>query len=78
MNTLLIIVILVLILLLSGTAVELLAEKRDRRRYHPPGKLVNAGGSRIHLILTGDRSTCKPLVLLEAGMGSWSFYWWVG
>lgn len=62
-------------LLFGGWLVEILAEQRDRRRYPAPGRLVTAGGHRMHLLCSGERRPGEPLVLLESGMGSWSFYW---
>jgi pimeloyl-ACP methyl ester carboxylesterase len=44
----------------------------DIRSYPPPGRLVDAGGHRLHLNLMGKG---KPAVVLEAGAGSFSFEW---
>lgn len=60
---------------LAGLIFEFLAERRDRRRFSPPGILVPVAGRNLHLDLRGARRPGEPLVLLEAGMGSWSFYW---
>jgi pimeloyl-ACP methyl ester carboxylesterase len=62
-------------LFIGGWLAEMLAERRDRRRYPAPGKLVSAGGGQMHLHCSGERRPGEPLVLLECGMGSWSFYW---
>jgi pimeloyl-ACP methyl ester carboxylesterase len=62
-------------LLSGGWLAEWLAERRDRRRFPAPGKLVTAGGCQMHLLCSGERRPGQPLVLLECGMGSWSFYW---
>lgn len=62
-------------LLSGGWLVEWLAERRDRRRYPAPGRMVKAAGSQMHLLCSGERRSGEPLVLLETGMGSWSFYW---
>jgi len=35
----------------------------------PPGKLVDVGGWRLHLICTGEARASQPTVILEAGKG---------
>lgn len=68
--------ILVLAALLSGGwLAEWLAERRDLRRYPAPGRMAKAAGRQMHLLCSGKRRSGEPLVLLESGMGSWSFYW---
>lgn len=62
-------------LLFGGWLAEWLAEQRDRRRYPAPGRMVKAAGSQMHLLCSGERRPGEPLVLLESGMGGWSFYW---
>ena len=60
-----------------GAAVQAAITRRDRRRYPPPGVLVNVGGHRLHLDVQGD-DWGRPTVVLEAGMGSFSPNWhWV-
>jgi pimeloyl-ACP methyl ester carboxylesterase len=59
-----------------GALVQAWATRRDRRRYPPPGVLVDVGGHRLHLDVRGDGP--GPTVVLEAGMGSFSPNWyWV-
>ncbi len=62
-------------LLFGGWLAEWLAERRDRWRYPAPGRMVKAASSQMHLLCSGERRPGEPLVLLESGMGSWSFYW---
>ena len=57
---------LVLALALAGVGWEIHATSRDRRRYPPPGRLVDAGGSRLHMVDVGRRDV-PPTVLLECG-----------
>jgi len=40
-----------------------------------PGKLVDAGGWRLHLNCTGASKGEAPTVVLEAGAGDFSFDW---
>jgi pimeloyl-ACP methyl ester carboxylesterase len=62
-------------LLVAGYVFEWLMERRDRKRFPAPGKLVQVGNCKMHLHLGGERREGEPLILLEAGMASWSFYW---
>jgi pimeloyl-ACP methyl ester carboxylesterase len=51
------------------------ATVRDRLRHPPPGRLLDAGGCRLHLHVAGAGS---PTVVLEAGLGGMSSVWaWV-
>jgi pimeloyl-ACP methyl ester carboxylesterase len=61
---------------LVGAIYQAIATARDRKRFSPPGQLVDAGGLRLHLYTTGS-DTGKPTVILEAGMASFSsnFAW---
>ena len=71
MNILLILVWLVLLLLIIGAAYEVIFTILDRRRYQtPPGKLVDVGGHRLHILTMGERQTGQPVVILEAGVAS--------
>lgn len=56
----------VLALALAGVGFEIYATTRDRGRYPPPGRLVDAGGFRLHL-LDGGRRDAAPTVILECG-----------
>jgi hypothetical protein len=40
--------------------------------YPPPGKLVDIGGRRLHILCIGQGS---PTVMLDAGLGNSSLYW---
>jgi len=44
----------------------------DRRDYPPPGRLVDAGGRRMHLVESGAGS---PVVILESGIASSCLNW---
>jgi pimeloyl-ACP methyl ester carboxylesterase len=61
----------------SAAAVQQALTIRDRRRFPPPGLLVNVDGHPMHLQVRGPDSS-GPTVVLEAGMGSFSPNWhWV-
>lgn len=53
---------------LAGAA----AQARLRRRYPPPGRLVDVGGRRLHLVTRGERG---PSVVVLAGQGDFSLSW---
>ena len=46
-----------------GAIYQALATEIDRRRYGPPGRLVDVGGYRLHLYCTGEG---RPTVILDA------------
>ncbi|MFI5894947.1 alpha/beta fold hydrolase [Actinoplanes sp. NPDC051513] len=61
----------------AGASWQAIAGRRDRRRFPPPGDLVDVGGRRLHLVVSGEPSLA-PTVILEAGMASMSANWaWV-
>ncbi len=59
-----------------GAIYQAIASGLDARRFLPPGKMVDIGGRRIHMVVVGNK-TDQPTVILEAGMASFSsnFYW---
>jgi len=52
----------------AGSAFEWLAERHDRAAFPPPGRLVDAGGHRLHLRIEGAGQPA-PTVILECGIG---------
>ena len=58
----------------AGAASQAFAAARDRRRHPPPGRLVDVGGHRLHLNITGERRK-GPTVVLDAGGTSFSPQW---
>ena len=61
----------------SAGLAQHVAARRDRRRYPPPGRLVDVGGHRLRLNVDGPPDG-SPTVVLEAGLGSFSANWyWV-
>jgi pimeloyl-ACP methyl ester carboxylesterase len=52
----------------AGFCYEALAEKKDSARYPPPGKLVDVGGYRLHLLCKGTSS--GPVIVMVAGGGT--------
>jgi pimeloyl-ACP methyl ester carboxylesterase len=76
-------VVIIAAALSTAPAVQQAFTVRDRRRYPPPGLLINVDGHSMHLQVRPplDRllpDASGPTVLLEAGMGSFSPNWhWV-
>lgn len=70
--------LLVTIIILGGAGAiyQAIATANDRAAYPAPGKLVDIGGRRIHLVVMGEANG-QPTVVLEAGMASFSsnFSW---
>jgi pimeloyl-ACP methyl ester carboxylesterase len=61
----------------AGLLAETVAGRRDRRRFPAPGTLIDVGGHRLHLHVSGA-SSAAPTVVLEAGLASMSANWaWV-
>lgn len=59
----------------AGTIYESTARARELAAVAPPGKLLDVGGHRLHIVCAGDAQPGQPTVLLEAGAGGWSIHW---
>lgn len=66
-------VILLIALICAGAVYEGIESHSDRQRFHPPGRLVDVGGYRLHLYCTGEGT---PTVILEAGGGNPWLSWY--
>jgi len=60
------------VLLALGIIAQRVAGRRQRRRFAPPGVLVDVGGHRLHARCLGSGS---PTVLLESGIAASSLSW---
>jgi pimeloyl-ACP methyl ester carboxylesterase len=56
----------------AGAVYEAAASTQDAVQYPPPGRLVDAGGYRVHVLCMGEGS---PTVLLDAWAGGWTSEW---
>jgi pimeloyl-ACP methyl ester carboxylesterase len=72
LEVLLLIALLVVLLPLSGFLYQAVGSARDRRKFPPPGRLVNIGGRRWHLVEAGRGS---PTVIFESGISASSLNW---
>jgi pimeloyl-ACP methyl ester carboxylesterase len=59
-------------LMALGAVLEWLARAMSRRK--PPGRMVDIGGRKLHLLTKGDAP--GPTVVLEMGAMEPSIYWW--
>jgi pimeloyl-ACP methyl ester carboxylesterase len=62
----------IVLLAAAGTAYQWVAAGSDRARHPPAGRMVDVAGTPIHLDCRGSG---RPVVLLEAGLGSGSLSW---
>src|SRR3712207_725365 len=58
----------------AGLLFQSVAEARDRRRFPPPGRLVDVGGYRLHLQVLGAEQGA-PTVLLDSAWASAAPQW---
>ncbi len=56
----------------AGLLYQTLGERRDRRRFPPPGRMVDAGGHRLHLLRRGEGT---PTVVFDSAMASTCLSW---
>ena len=56
----------------GGWLYQLMGTARDRRRFSLPGRMVDIGGRRLHLLESGDG---RPAVILEAGIAASCLNW---
>ncbi len=63
---------LIVLLAACGATYEAIMAAGDKRRYPPPGQLVDVGGHRLHLHCVGQGG---PTVVLDAGLGAFSLDW---
>ena len=63
-----------LMVLLLGAVYKAVGTRLDRKRFPPPGRLVDVGGHRLHLLDSGSSSS-DPTIVLEAGLMSTVLSW---
>jgi pimeloyl-ACP methyl ester carboxylesterase len=69
---------LVVVLAIGGLGYQAIAAEADRRVHPAPGRLVDAGGLRLHVRIAGEPAPDRPTVVLEAGLGGMSSNWaWI-
>src|SRR3954468_22170800 len=63
---------LLILLSLIGAIYQWTATRRTERLHPPPGKLIDVGGHRLHILTRGSGG---PSVVIEDGLIGASFYW---
>ena len=77
MNIFLWILLIVLVLLTSAFVYETWREQQEKKRFPPPGQMIDVGGYSLHLNAQGENRS-NPTVILDAGMVSFSSNWaWI-
>lgn len=56
----------------SSAAYQVLSERADRRRFPPPGRIIDVNGRRVHVWVKGEGS---PTVVIVPGMSSPGLHW---
>jgi pimeloyl-ACP methyl ester carboxylesterase len=72
LEVLLFIALLVVLLPLSGFLYQTIGLARDRRKFSPPGRLIDIGRRHLHLVEAGQGS---PTVVFESGISASSLNW---
>lgn len=57
----------------AGSIYQHFSEATNLKRYQPPGRLVDVGGRRLHILCAG--TSAGPTVVIEAGSGDDSTLW---
>jgi pimeloyl-ACP methyl ester carboxylesterase len=58
-----------------GWLYQILGTRSDARLHPPPGRLIDVGGHRLHLLDSGSANANSPTILLEAGLMSTVLSW---
>ena len=70
--------IVLIALIVTGVGYQTVATQLDKRNYAPRGELYTVNGRQMHIVCRGEASDDSPTVILQAGGGADSFYWyWV-
>jgi pimeloyl-ACP methyl ester carboxylesterase len=61
---------------IAGACYQYAATLRDARRFPPPGRLLDVGGTRLHINIRGGmEGSASPPVAFEAGIAATSLSW---
>jgi pimeloyl-ACP methyl ester carboxylesterase len=67
--------IILVFILVAAQIFQAIGSAMDRRRFPPPGRLVDVGGYRLHLNCQGNNLNGGPTIILEAGAYGNSLTW---
>ncbi|MGC2717971.1 MAG: alpha/beta hydrolase [Candidatus Acidiferrales bacterium] len=62
-------------LAIFGAIYQAIATRRDERIHPPPGRMVDVGGHRLHVLEMGTVREGEPTIVLEAGLMSTVMSW---
>ncbi|MEI8365654.1 MAG: alpha/beta hydrolase [Parachlamydiaceae bacterium] len=62
-------------LAMTGFAYQQIASYFDRKKYPPPGELIDVGGYNLHIQCQGERRQGIPTVIIETGIFDCSHSW---
>jgi pimeloyl-ACP methyl ester carboxylesterase len=65
----------VILLTTAGLIYQSIATALDKRKYPPPGQLIDIGGYRLHLNCAGNKLSSGPPIIMEAGAMGNSLTW---
>ena len=64
------------LVLLTGAAYQTVETDREARLYPPPGRMLDVGGHRLHILIAGEQRTPgQPTVVFDSGLGATSTSW---
>jgi pimeloyl-ACP methyl ester carboxylesterase len=69
------VLILLAIALLVSSLYQAISSDRDAHTFPAPGRLVDVGGYRLHLLCTGQVNAGSSTVVFEGGLGAISILW---
>jgi pimeloyl-ACP methyl ester carboxylesterase len=61
------------LLLVAGYLYQTIASAKEAQRWPPPGKIIDVGGRKLHLVCKGSGDAT---VVIEQGAGAPSMFWW--
>ena len=65
----------VVVLCVVGAMYQAIATRRDEQVHPPPGRMIDVGGFRLHVLEAGTARAGAPTVILEAGLMSTVMSW---
>ena len=67
---------LLVLLAAAGAAYQTIEADNDVEKYPPPGRMIDAGGHRLHVYCNGEKAASDdPTVVFESGLGATSTSW---
>jgi pimeloyl-ACP methyl ester carboxylesterase len=67
--------LLLVALVIAGATYQAIATANDQAAYPPPGRMVDVGGFKLHILCAGTAVTGRPTVILESGLATSTPVW---